>query len=121
MRSWLSPPDPSKNHNIALGAHHGGTAEWFIQCHTFEEWNAEGSLLWVHGKRTSFPYLLSILVVDCRRSPDLVAGSGKSILWYVSLHLTLSQHVYSTEQLDNYPGNQDEMRSWISSDGILLL
>ena len=28
-QSWLSPPDPWKNHNIACGSRHTGTARWF--------------------------------------------------------------------------------------------
>jgi hypothetical protein len=27
LRRWLSPPDPSTNHNIACKAHHKGTAD----------------------------------------------------------------------------------------------
>ncbi|KAI0277802.1 hypothetical protein BGY98DRAFT_934155 [Russula aff. rugulosa BPL654] len=49
---WLSPPDPSINHNIACGAHHKRTAEWFCQGSIFTEWKSNGSLLWLHGKRT---------------------------------------------------------------------
>jgi len=64
IRSWLSPPDPSKNHNIARRAQHDGTAEWFTQGSTFEEWKATGSLLWIHGK----------------------PGSGKSILCSTIIH-----------------------------------
>ena len=54
LRRWLSPPDPSTNHNIACGAHHKGTADWFFEGSIFREWRSAGSLLWVHGKRT-FP------------------------------------------------------------------
>jgi hypothetical protein len=84
MRSWLSPPDPSKNHNIAHGAQHGGTAEWFIQGSTFENWYTTGSLLWIHGKRMSFFAFRSIAFFDAFRPCEHVAGSGKTILWYVS-------------------------------------
>src|SRR5258708_13318211 len=28
---WLSPPDPSTNHNIACGTHHKKTATWFLK------------------------------------------------------------------------------------------
>jgi len=48
---WLSPSDPSTNHNIASKAHHHGTAQWFFQGHIFNEWKSAGSFLWVHGKR----------------------------------------------------------------------
>ena len=51
---WLSPSDPSINHNIASKAHHDGTAQWFFQGHIFNQWRSgksAGSLLWLHGKR----------------------------------------------------------------------
>ncbi|KAF8259845.1 hypothetical protein EI94DRAFT_959507 [Lactarius quietus] len=58
-RSWISPPDPSKNHIIARGIHSGESAVWFTQGLTFKNWDLTGGLLWIHGK----------------------PGSGKSILW----------------------------------------
>ncbi|KAF8257289.1 hypothetical protein EI94DRAFT_1334322 [Lactarius quietus] len=61
LRNWVTPPDPSTNHNVACDIHHGGTAEWFFQGSIFAEWKSDGSLLWVYGK----------------------PGSGKSILWFV--------------------------------------
>ncbi len=50
---WLSPPDPSTNHNIACNAHHEGTATWFFEGSTYKEWKSTNSdsLLWIHGKR----------------------------------------------------------------------
>jgi hypothetical protein len=59
--SWLSPPDPWKNHNIARELHQTGTAEWFIQGSTFSEWKSSGpsSVLWIHGKREFFPSIYS--------------------------------------------------------------
>ena len=53
FRTWLSPPNPSTNHNIACKAHHEGTAQWFLGGSIFGEWKAGGSLLWIHGKRVS--------------------------------------------------------------------
>ena len=55
LRRWLSPPDPSTNHNIASNAHHKGTANWFFEGRTYKEWKStdSDSLLWVHGKRMS--------------------------------------------------------------------
>ena len=55
LRRWVTPPDPSTNHNIACDIHHGGTAEWFFQGGIFGEWKSTGSLLWVYGKRMLFP------------------------------------------------------------------
>ena len=52
VQKWLSPPDPSINHNTACEAHHNGTAAWFLEGHIYNEWKAAGSLLWTHGNRT---------------------------------------------------------------------
>src|SRR5882762_2340049 len=51
IRKWLSPPNPSINHNTAVGVHHKVTATWFTSGAVYAGWNALGSLLWVHGKR----------------------------------------------------------------------
>ena len=51
LRSWLSPADPSTNHNIARKAHHNGTAAWLFRGQLIIEWKSTGSLLWIHGKR----------------------------------------------------------------------
>jgi len=50
---WLSPSDPSTNHNIATKTHHDGTSQWFFQGRIFNKWKSTGSFLWVHGKRAS--------------------------------------------------------------------
>jgi hypothetical protein len=48
---WLSPSDPSTNHNITRNTHHNGTAQWFFQDSIYNEWKSSGSFLWVRGKR----------------------------------------------------------------------
>lgn len=61
FRRWLSPPDPSKNYNIARKAHHEGSAEWFVRGNMFCEWKqATSSLLWIHGKRTCLPIFIIV-------------------------------------------------------------
>ena len=55
LRRWVTPPDPSTNHNIACDIHQGGTAEWFSQGGICAEWKSTGSLLWIYGKRTLTP------------------------------------------------------------------
>ena len=68
-RSWLSPPNPSENQVIARRDNHEGSAVWFTRGSTFEKWNADGCLLWIHGKRTSFDSFLSRqLMVTCHCS-----------------------------------------------------
>ncbi|KAI0291533.1 hypothetical protein BC826DRAFT_955573 [Russula brevipes] len=68
LHRWLSPSDPSTNHNIACGSHHEGTAEWFFQGSIFKGWKSTGSLLWLHGK----------------------PGSGKTIICSAIIHDILS-------------------------------
>ncbi|KAH9073559.1 hypothetical protein EDB83DRAFT_2191480, partial [Lactarius deliciosus] len=50
LRRWVSPPDPSTNHNIACDTSHKQTAEWFFEGSKLKEWKSTGSLLWIHGK-----------------------------------------------------------------------
>ena len=54
IQKWLSPPDPSINHNTAYEVHHDGTATWFLEGFVYNEWKEAGSLLWAHGNRTVF-------------------------------------------------------------------
>jgi len=64
IHRWLSPPDPSTNHNIAFGTHHKKTATWFFQGSIFREWKSIASLLWIHGKRLPRP-LSNLTPSDC--------------------------------------------------------
>jgi hypothetical protein len=61
VQHWLSPPDPSTNQNFVSKARHKGTAAWFFESSALTEWKAKGSLLWIHGKRTSFELRMSAL------------------------------------------------------------
>jgi len=61
VQHWLSPPDPSTNHNFVSNSRHEGTAAWFFESSALTEWKAKGSLLWIHGKRTSFELPMSAL------------------------------------------------------------
>ena len=54
LHKWLSPPDPSTNHNIACSTHQKRTASWFFQGSFFSGWKSTDSLLWIHGKRASY-------------------------------------------------------------------
>jgi hypothetical protein len=63
IHKWLSPPDPSTNHNIACATRRKKTATWFFQGSIFREWKSTGSLLWIHGKRLPHP-LLSLTSSD---------------------------------------------------------
>ncbi|KAH9022679.1 hypothetical protein EDB85DRAFT_367358 [Lactarius pseudohatsudake] len=65
-RAWLSPPDPSTNHNIASATQHGGTATWFFQGSIFTGWKSKSttSLLWIHGKPGSGKSILCSAIIQ---------------------------------------------------------
>jgi hypothetical protein len=66
LRKWLSPPDPSKNHNIACALRHEGSAKWLFEGSIFNDWKSTGSLLWIHGKRAHIsPSSRQHLTVRC--------------------------------------------------------
>ena len=54
LHKWLSPPDPSTNHNIACSTRQKRMANWFFQGSIFAGWKSTDSLLWIHGKRASY-------------------------------------------------------------------
>ncbi|KAH9955033.1 hypothetical protein BC827DRAFT_912226 [Russula dissimulans] len=64
LRTWLSPPDPSINHNTAYKTQHNGTATWFIQGNTFREWKQSGSLLWIRGNPGAGKSVLCSAIVE---------------------------------------------------------
>ncbi|KAH9048907.1 ankyrin repeat-containing domain protein [Lactarius hengduanensis] len=79
LRAWLSPSDPSTNHNIARRAQHEGTAVWFFQGSVFIEWKSIGSLLWIHGKPGSGKSVICSSVIQ-----DIMAAceAGLAIMAY---------------------------------------
>ncbi|KAN0133356.1 Ankyrin repeat-containing domain protein [Lactarius tabidus] len=90
--SWLSPPDPSKNHIIARGDHHDGSVTWFFQGDTFEKWNATGCLLWVHGKPGSGKSILcSSIIEEVKARRD--AGLGLLAYFYFDFRDTTKQGI----------------------------
>ncbi|KAH8980695.1 hypothetical protein EDB92DRAFT_266231 [Lactarius akahatsu] len=79
LRGWLSPADPSTNHNIAQKSQHKGTAVWFFQDSTFIEWKSTGSLLWVHGKPGSGKSVICSSVIQ---DITAVCETGSAIIAY---------------------------------------
>ncbi|KAH9060254.1 hypothetical protein EDB87DRAFT_622909 [Lactarius vividus] len=79
LRTWLSPADPSTNHNIARKAQHKGTAVWFFRGSIFIEWRSTGSLLWIHGKPGSGKSVICPSVIQ-----DIMAvcEAGSAIMAY---------------------------------------
>ncbi|KAH9034385.1 hypothetical protein EDB83DRAFT_2296286 [Lactarius deliciosus] len=79
LRTWLSPADPSTNHNIARKAQHKGTAVWFFQGNIFIEWKSTGSLLWIHGKPGSGESVICSSVIQDIMT---VCEAGSAIMAY---------------------------------------
>ncbi|KAH9996168.1 hypothetical protein BJV74DRAFT_295552 [Russula compacta] len=79
LRNWLSPPDPSVNFNIASDARHEGTAEWFTQCSTFNDWKASGSLIWIHGKPGSGKSILTSAIIQ---DIQAISNAGSAHMTY---------------------------------------
>ncbi|KAF8494954.1 hypothetical protein F5888DRAFT_613262 [Russula emetica] len=78
---WLSPSDPSINHNIASKTHHNGTAQWFFQGEIFNEWKSTGSFLWIHGKPGSGKSIIcSSIIQDIMALRD--AGTASMAYFY---------------------------------------
>lgn len=77
LLDWLTSIDPSENYNSARRRHKDKTGDWLIkENEDFKQWQQNpNSLLWLHGK----------------------AGSGKSVLRYVSNTITCS-----TRQADTF-------------------
>ncbi|KAH9983395.1 hypothetical protein BJV74DRAFT_622140 [Russula compacta] len=79
LQTWLSPPDPSVNYNTASDAHHEGTAAWFTESTTFEDWKTSGSLLWIHGKPGSGKSVLSSSII---KDIEDISNAGPAHLAY---------------------------------------
>ena len=101
VHKWLSPPDPSTNHDIACDTDHKKTASWFFQGSIFPEWESSGSLLWIHRKRSPRPLsdlAPSNIILFCswlRQKHSLVCGFLSALVrddidTEIELHLVIS-------------------------------
>ena len=81
VQHWLSPPDPSKNHDFVWKAHHSGTSAWFFESKALAEWKASGSFLWIHGKRRS-----SLLLACACINGFLIVQPGQGKAHFCAYH-----------------------------------
>ena len=103
LRKWITPPDPSVNYNAASSAHHMGTVEWCTRKYTLD-WMKSGSLFWIYGKRNISSPSESLLLL---MTLELIAGSGKTILRYVTPLPSSCVRVMASlniEKLRDHPG-----------------
>ncbi|KAH9007661.1 hypothetical protein EDB85DRAFT_1884292 [Lactarius pseudohatsudake] len=125
-RSWLTPPDPSPNYNIAREIHQDGTAMWFCEGSVFAQWNAKGSLLWIHGKSGSGKTILMSTIIreiDRMRKAGLASMAYfffdfrdtqkqhrrdllSSLLFQLSARSDACHHIFSQFYLDHNEGAQ---------------
>ena len=75
IRTWLSAPDPSTNHEEAAKSRHPRTGLWFLQSSEFKQWLRSPSWLWLTG----------------------FAGCGKSVLCSTAIEHVL-KHQQSRSQ-----------------------
>lgn len=65
VHRWLSPPDPSTNHNEALRQRHPGSGEWFLRSSEYSTWKAgRNSFLWLHGIPGCGKTILSSTIIE---------------------------------------------------------
>lgn len=83
-----------------FGKRHDGTCQWVLNHETFQRWlnGTENSTLWCYGDRE---FSLIIMSVRARMLNCLKAGSGKTILTYVSTRTSFFMLVV----YQSHPGN----------------
>ncbi|KAH9955950.1 hypothetical protein BJV74DRAFT_465691 [Russula compacta] len=93
LLEWLSPPDPSTNHNIASGAYHEGTGTWLFQGSIFNQWKSTPSLLWIHGKPGSGKSVLCSAIIQNIQAM-CEAGEASMSYFYLDFRDTSKQHLH---------------------------
>ncbi|KAF8621256.1 hypothetical protein AX15_007917 [Amanita polypyramis BW_CC] len=80
FKEWLTPPDPSTNHNNAIKQHHPGTGAWLLSHPAYLDWKCHGdSFVWINGISGSGKTVLcSTLIEDIKR----IANRGITGLAY---------------------------------------
>ena len=116
-RSWISPPDPSKNYNIACEAYQTGTGEWFFQGGVFSQWSSKGTVLWIHGKRARASLISVLWVLTYSLLQSRFGKNYSYVCYFSSSSLCVTQTLC---QLLNRSGHRSHVRKWIGIDGILL-
>ncbi|KAI9429172.1 hypothetical protein H4582DRAFT_2032752 [Lactarius indigo] len=77
LRKWISPPNPSINHNLTCDTHLDGTTTWFAQGNAFNKWKNNGSLLWIRGNPGSGKSVLCATIIE-----ELKRTVGSSLVTY---------------------------------------
>nr|XP_036581485.1 pfs domain-containing protein [Colletotrichum truncatum]KAF6789836.1 pfs domain-containing protein [Colletotrichum truncatum] len=76
IMEWLSPPDPSTNHNKALQQRHEGTGQWFLNHESYSNWKtAPNSSLWLYGIPGCGKTILSTIIIEHLRNTEQCSGN----------------------------------------------
>lgn len=77
---WLSPPDPSTNHQKALKLRQADTGLWFLGNERYSEWKASPcSFIWLHGIPGCGKTVLSSTIIEdvlqhCTNDPGIAVA-----------------------------------------------
>lgn len=82
LRVWLSPQDPSNNHNNAVSLCQRGTGQWFIQGETFQNFKrGRIPFLWLNGMPGCGKTIMSSSIIeDLKQDPSM--HSFRQIYFY---------------------------------------
>jgi len=65
VHSWLTPPQPSTNHDKALRQRQEGTGVWFLNSEIFQNWKeCKLPILWLHGIPGCGKTILSSTIIE---------------------------------------------------------
>ncbi|KAK3670456.1 hypothetical protein LTR78_009697 [Recurvomyces mirabilis] len=79
--NWLSPPDPSLNHNAARNKHEQDTGRWLLESGEYKQWKtSRANLLWLYGKAGCGKTVLCSTVIEdlrayCGQTPSIAIAS----------------------------------------------
>lgn len=73
IRTWLSPQDPSNNHNTAVSLCQEGTGQWFLRGEAFQRFKrGETSFLWLNGLPGWGKTILSSSIIEnLKKDPSM--------------------------------------------------
>lgn len=88
---WLSPPDPSTNHNRAAELRHGSSGGWFLRSNAYLKWKTDSqSFVWLNGKPGSGKTILTSTVIEDLREQE--SDSSSLLYFYFSFSDNSKQH-----------------------------
>lgn len=91
IEKWLSPPDPSTNHNIATSLRHPKTGRWFLDSNKYRDWKAKlNDCLWLHGIPGCGKTVLSSAIIEDLGEGDILLAS-RVLYFYFDFNDTSKQ------------------------------